>query len=52
MEKPGMLIKDAAPRSLKAGKSPSERSIEELLAAGVIDLDKVQGPTSHQVTAG
>ncbi len=51
METPSMLIKDAAPRSLKAGKKPSERSIEELLAAGVIDLDKVQGPTSHQVTA-
>lgn len=51
MENPGMLIKDSAPRTLKAGKKPSERSIDELLASGVIALDKVQGPTSHQVTA-
>ena len=31
------------------GKKPSERSIEELLQNGVINLDKPSGPTSHQV---
>ena len=33
------------------GKRPEERSVEELLSAGVINLDKPQGPTSHQVSA-
>ncbi|MCG7845166.1 MAG: RNA-guided pseudouridylation complex pseudouridine synthase subunit Cbf5 [Methanomassiliicoccales archaeon] len=46
-----MLIRDKDPRTLDRGKRPEERSIEELLSAGVIILDKVQGPTSHQVTA-
>lgn len=45
------LVKDKSPRHLDGGKRPEERTIEELLAAGVINLDKVQGPTSHQVTA-
>jgi len=31
------------------GKSPKERSINELLSSGVINLDKPSGPTSHQV---
>jgi H/ACA ribonucleoprotein complex subunit 4 len=46
-----MLVRDKDPRTLDRGKRPEERSIEELLSAGVIVLDKVQGPTSHQVTA-
>jgi H/ACA ribonucleoprotein complex subunit 4 len=33
------------------GKRPDERSLEELLSAGVIVVDKPQGPTSHQVSA-
>lgn len=33
------------------GKPPSERSVSELIDLGVINLDKVQGPTSHQVAA-
>lgn len=37
--------------SFKWGKHPSERSIEELLQAGVINVDKPSGPTSHQVAA-
>ncbi len=32
------------------GKKPEERSIAELINYGVINLDKNQGPTSHQVT--
>ncbi|HUT27223.1 MAG TPA: RNA-guided pseudouridylation complex pseudouridine synthase subunit Cbf5 [Methanomassiliicoccales archaeon] len=46
-----MLVRDKDPRTLPNGKRPEDRSIEELLSAGVIVLDKVQGPTSHQVTA-
>ncbi len=33
------------------GKKPEQRSIAELLKAGVVNLDKPQGPTSHQVSA-
>ncbi len=33
------------------GKSPEARTVEELLDAGMVVLDKPQGPTSHQVSA-
>jgi len=33
------------------GKRPEERTIEELLKAAVVIVDKHAGPTSHQVTA-
>ncbi|RLF42427.1 MAG: RNA-guided pseudouridylation complex pseudouridine synthase subunit Cbf5 [Thermoplasmata archaeon] len=33
------------------GKRPEERSVEELLDMGMINLDKPSGPTSHQVVA-
>ncbi|MGM5483523.1 MAG: RNA-guided pseudouridylation complex pseudouridine synthase subunit Cbf5 [Nanobdellota archaeon] len=32
------------------GKKPEERSIEELIKAGVININKPKGPTSHQVS--
>jgi H/ACA ribonucleoprotein complex subunit 4 len=32
-------------------KRPEERTVEELLRLGVINLDKPSGPTSHQVSA-
>ncbi|MCD6542586.1 MAG: RNA-guided pseudouridylation complex pseudouridine synthase subunit Cbf5, partial [Thermoplasmata archaeon] len=31
------------------GKKPEDRSVEELLEMGMINLDKPSGPTSHQV---
>ena len=46
-----MLIKDPNTLPDKWGKRPSDRTIGELLSAGVIALDKPSGPTSHQVTA-
>jgi H/ACA ribonucleoprotein complex subunit 4 len=33
------------------GKRPEERTIEELLRASIINLDKPSGPTSHEVVA-
>ena len=48
---PRTLVRERSPLSTKWGKSPSERTIEEILDAGLINLDKPQGPTSHQVTA-
>jgi H/ACA ribonucleoprotein complex subunit 4 len=35
----------------KHGVAPEERSVAELLRLGVVNLDKPQGPTSHQVSA-
>lgn len=46
-----MLIKDPKTLPDKWGKRPSDRSMGELLNAGVIALDKPSGPTSHQATA-
>ncbi|MCQ5375690.1 MAG: RNA-guided pseudouridylation complex pseudouridine synthase subunit Cbf5 [Methanomassiliicoccales archaeon] len=46
-----MLVREESFVSDKWGKPPSARSVEELLEAGVINLDKPSGPTSHQVTA-
>lgn len=40
-----------AESSEKYGKSPEERSVEELLACGIINLDKPRGPTSHEVVS-
>ncbi len=46
-----MLVKDPNSPKDKWGKRPSDRTVGELLSAGVIALDKQSGPTSHQVTA-
>ena len=47
-----MLILDAdAKTSAAHGCKPSERSVEQLLQAGIIVIDKPAGPNSHQVSA-
>ena len=46
-----MLVKDPDTIKDRWGERPSDRSVGELLSAGVIALDKQSGPTSHQVTA-
>ncbi|MGE4275011.1 MAG: RNA-guided pseudouridylation complex pseudouridine synthase subunit Cbf5 [Candidatus Methanomethylophilaceae archaeon] len=46
-----MLVKDPDALKDRWGKPPSQRSMGELLAGGVIALDKPKGPTSHQVSA-
>ncbi len=45
------LIKKEAETDPRYGKYPWERSVEELLELGVINLDKPPGPTSHEVVA-
>ena len=45
------LIKVTAKTSPHYGKTPSERTVRELLSNGFINLDKPAGPTSHQVVA-
>jgi H/ACA ribonucleoprotein complex subunit 4 len=49
-EPPGWLVKsDDKPHGY--GKDPYKRTIPELLDAGVINLDKPPGPTSHEVVS-
>jgi len=44
------LIKKQAETDSKYGKKPEERTVEELIELGIINLNKPQGPTSHQVS--
>ena len=47
-----MIILDAdAKTSPTHGCRPSERTVEQLLEAGMIVIDKPAGPNSHQVSA-
>lgn len=48
---PEMLRRAKADTDPAHGKPPSQRTIEEHLKLGVINLDKPAGPTSHQVVA-
>ncbi|MDP2908629.1 MAG: RNA-guided pseudouridylation complex pseudouridine synthase subunit Cbf5 [Nanoarchaeota archaeon] len=45
-----ILVKREAETNLDYGKKPEERTIKELLDYGVINLNKPQGPTSHQIS--
>ncbi len=45
------VIKQEAQTDFRYGKYPWERSTEELIRLGVINLDKPPGPTSHEVVA-
>ena len=44
-----ILIKKQASPNPQYGKPPEERTIQELLDYGIINLNKPSGPTSHQV---
>jgi H/ACA ribonucleoprotein complex subunit 4 len=46
-----ILVKKEYATSPKFGKSPSERTVDEMLSYGIINIDKPAGPTSHQVSA-
>lgn len=45
------LVRIESETDVKFGKRPDQRTLEELLACGVVPLDKPAGPTSHQVAA-
>ncbi|MEK6909495.1 MAG: RNA-guided pseudouridylation complex pseudouridine synthase subunit Cbf5, partial [Candidatus Aenigmatarchaeota archaeon] len=45
------LIKSEEETNPEYGKSPNDRTIEELINSAVIITDKHSGPTSHQVSA-
>jgi H/ACA ribonucleoprotein complex subunit 4 len=46
-----MLVKSEDTTDEKFGKRPAERTIQEYIQKGVINLDKPAGPTSHEVTS-
>ena len=46
-----ILIDEGATTSAAHGCNPQQRTIEELLEAGMIVIDKPTGPNSHQVSA-
>lgn len=46
-----LAIKAKAYTDLNFGKAPEQRSVEEHLRYGAINLDKPRGPTSHEVAA-
>ncbi|MDH4122923.1 MAG: RNA-guided pseudouridylation complex pseudouridine synthase subunit Cbf5 [Thermoplasmata archaeon] len=46
-----MLRKSKMTIDSRYGKSPEERSIEELITNGIVIIDKPMGPSSHQIAA-
>jgi len=46
-----LLVKSEDSTDPQYGKRPEERNINELMEYGVINLDKVSGPTSHEVVS-
>ena len=45
-----ILIKKKAGTDPKLGCEPENRSVEQLIQYGIINLNKSSGPTSHQAT--
>lgn len=45
-----ILIKKNVETDPKYGKNPDARSVEELIEYGIININKPQGPTSHQIS--
>ena len=48
--KQSILTKKEAFTDEKYGKKPEEKTVEELIQYGIININKPQGPTSHQVS--
>src|SRR3989344_3497620 len=46
-----IIVKKQAETNWDFGKKPEERSVEELINYGIVNLNKPKGPTSHQVSA-
>ena len=45
-----ILVKKQSETNPIYGCSPEKRSVEKLIEYGVVNINKVQGPTSHQVS--
>ncbi|MCU0859568.1 MAG: RNA-guided pseudouridylation complex pseudouridine synthase subunit Cbf5 [Thermoplasmata archaeon] len=48
---PKQLVKAKGSVGSGRGRTPAERTVEELIHDGVVVVDKPSGPTSHQVTS-
>ncbi len=48
---PKQLVKAKGAVGSGRGRTPAERTVEELIHDGVVAVDKPSGPTSHQVTS-
>ena len=45
-----IYIKKECETDWNYGQNPNERSVKELLDFGIINLNKQQGPSSHQIS--
>ncbi len=45
-----VIVKRDAETDYRYGKKPEERNVEELIKYGIVNINKPQGPTSHQVS--
>ena len=45
-----IFVKKEAETDAKYGKNPNERTVDELLDFGIVNLNKQQGPRSHQIS--
>jgi H/ACA ribonucleoprotein complex subunit 4 len=50
-KKRSVLIRKLSETSEKFGMNPENRTVEQLISLGIVNIDKPQGPTSHQVSA-
>ncbi len=46
-----LFVRKKADTDPKFGKRPEERTVQELLDFGIVNINKPKGPTSHQVSA-
>ena len=45
-----LVIKKESETSIKFGKKPEERTTDEMIKFGMVNIDKPSGPTSHQIS--
>jgi H/ACA ribonucleoprotein complex subunit 4 len=46
-----ILVKKEAKTDKGLGCKPEERKTEEIISYGIVNINKPQGPTSHQISA-
>lgn len=46
-----LLIKAEEETDVRFGCKPEERPLEDYVRFGIVNLDKISGPSSHEVTA-
>ncbi len=44
-----VIVKKEASTNPEWGRKPEERSVEQLIKYGIVNLNKPSGPTSHQI---